>query len=153
MHMYPPSPAQDAPLCSPPVQDQPSSPTFLPLKLHSINRGTSPSGISKKSMNAQPLMRGPTSSSRLSWDGPASRSNSHSPTREFTPANPSLYSGHPRPRAITGGNARGRDDAERKVIERTGLGQLSNGTRMSVETAAFSGIHKNDGIAYLPSRN
>lgn len=98
-------------------------------------------------------MRGPTSASRLPWDGPASRSNSHLPTREFTPSNPNLYFGHPRPRAITGGNARGSDDAERKVIESTGFGQFSNGARISVETAAFSGIHKKDGIAYLPTGN
>jgi len=78
-----------------------------------------------------------------------SRANSHFPTRSFTPSNPRPHSGHPKPRAITGGKAKGIDEADVKEIERVGIGESAGGLRISVASMAFSGIEKNDGTSYL----
>lgn len=61
--------------------------------------------------------------------------------------------GHPSPAAITGGNASGKDAAERKEIDRTGMGGLFGGTiSIWVASESFSGIAKNEGMLYLYER-
>jgi hypothetical protein len=55
--------------------------------------------------------------------------------------------------ATTGGNASGNDAAEKKVIDRTGMGGLFDGGRsIWVASESFSGIAKNEGMLYLCRR-
>jgi hypothetical protein len=52
--------------------------------------------------------------------------------------------------AAVGGNANGNDEADRKVIERTGIGGLlGEGRSNCVASENFSGIAKNEDILYL----
>lgn len=57
--------------------------------------------------------------------------------------------GHPNPRAITGGKAKGIEEADVKEIERVGIGESGGGMRISVESEVFSDIEKKEGIPYL----
>jgi len=78
-----------------------------------------------------------------------SKSSSHFPTRAFTPSNPRPHFGHPNPRATTGGKAKGIEEADMNEIESVGIRESGGGVSNSVDSEVFSGMDKNDGIAYL----
>jgi len=80
---------------------------------------------------------------------PPSMSRSHFPTRLFTPSMPNPHSGQPNPRATVVGNANGIEAAERYVIARIGGAWPLDARRIGVETAAFSGMDRNEVMLYL----
>jgi hypothetical protein len=50
---------------------------------------------------------------------------------------------------MTGGKAKGKDEADVKEIERIGIGASDGGMRISVASENFSCMDRKDGIAYL----
>lgn len=84
---------------------------------------------------------------------PPSKSMSHDPTREFTPSTPNPALGHPKPRAMVGGKAKGKEEAEKKVMERMGVGRSClGGMRICVARSTFSGMERKEGILYLKNK-
>lgn len=76
--------------------------------------------------------------------------NNQFPTRLLTPSTPNPKPGHPNPRAIVVGKAKGKDAAEKYDMDKVGIvGSIAGFTRISVDRDTFSGIARKDGMAYL----
>ena len=72
------------------------------------------------------------------------------PTRALTPSTPRPTLGQPNPLATVGGNANGKDAAEKNAIDNVGTGGLFTAGRSNcVARSVFSGIDKKDGMLYL----
>ena len=111
------------------------------------------SGSWKKSKNAQPRILG--SVTEVFSEAPCvpsleSSLRSHVPTRALTPSTPRPTLGQPNPLATVGGNANGKDAAEKNAIDNVGTGGLFTAGRSNcVARSVFSGIDRKDGMLYL----
>ncbi len=67
--------------------------------------------------------------------------------RELTPSTPRPKRGQPKPIEITVGVAKGKEDAEKYVIDKTGWVILAGGgKRRPVESRVFSGMERKEGM-------
>ena len=70
-------------------------------------------------------------------------------TRLLTPSKPRPTLGQPKPRAMSGGSERGKLEAEKKLMESVRPVVSLAGSSTLLALAAFSGMDRNDGMAYL----
>jgi hypothetical protein len=58
--------------------------------------------------------------------------------------------GHPKPVETTAGVAKGKEEAEKYVIDKTGwVTSADGGRRGSIESCVFSGMYRKEGMLYL----